>query len=167
MKKTILFFAGLMCCAPMMSAHAAVAVKKAAPVATQESAGTAGAASLIPTVLGLVSGVQALNAQQQALTAECIPTTAELNFVNTTMQEWAKTGAAKDANPPVAGTSRRFASRPQPTGRKSAMTGSGTMRKWFGTNSPRRPRPHIAPMAVSAQRARMPKPCRTFTKSLT
>ncbi len=94
MKKTILFFAGLMCCAPMMSAHAAVAVKKAAPVATQESAGTAGAASLIPTVLGLVSGVQALNAQQQALTAECIPTTAELNFVNTTMQEWAKTGAA-------------------------------------------------------------------------
>jgi len=147
MKKTILFFAGLMCCAPMMSAHAAVAVKKAAPVATQESAGTAGAASLIPTVLGLVSGVQALNAQQQALTAECIPTTAELNFVNTTMQEWA--------------------SRPQPTGRKSAMTGSGTMRKWFGTNSPRRPRPHIAPMAVSAQRARMPKPCRTFTKSLT
>lgn len=139
MKKTILFFAGLMCCAPMMSAHAAVAVKKAAPVATQESAGTAGAASLIPTVLGLVSGVQALNAQQKALTAECIPTTAELNFVNTTMQEWAKTGAATADD--VQRTLRRKRCQSASGGYQSAVRiaaatdGAEICYDWFGDNA--------------------------------
>ncbi|MDE6478453.1 MAG: hypothetical protein K2L94_04385, partial [Alphaproteobacteria bacterium] len=138
MKKTILFLTGILSCAPMMGAHAAVAVKKAAPVATQESAGTAGAASLIPTVLNLVSGVQALNAQQKALTAECIPTTAEINFVNTTMQEWAKTGAATAAD--VQRSLRRKRCQSATGGYQAAVRiaaatdGADICFDWFGDN---------------------------------
>lgn len=74
-------------------ALAAVAVKKAAPVATQESSGNAGVASLVPTVLSLVSNVQALSAMQRELTQDCIPTAQEITFVDNTIKEWAKTGA--------------------------------------------------------------------------
>jgi hypothetical protein len=90
MKKTILyslFF--IMCAVPAM---AAVAIKKAAPVATQGSAGTSGAASLVPSVIGLVSGVIEMNAKQNALSLDCIPSTTEMTFVDNTMKEWAKTG---------------------------------------------------------------------------
>jgi hypothetical protein len=79
-------------CAFAPVAHAAVTIKKAAPVATQPSAGTQGAASLLPSVLGLVTGVMEMNARQNALTADCIPTTAEMAFVDNAMKEWAKTG---------------------------------------------------------------------------
>lgn len=90
MKKALILFAGaLMLC---QNTALALTVKKAAPVATKESAATDTTASLVPTVLGLVSGIQAMNAKQNAMTAECIPTNQEINFVNETVKEWAKTG---------------------------------------------------------------------------
>ncbi len=72
--------------------HAAVAIKRAEPVATNESAGTGGGGSLVPSLLGLVGGVMELNKQQNALTQECIPSSAEITFVDNAMKEWAKTG---------------------------------------------------------------------------
>lgn len=71
----------------------AVTITKAAPVASQDTSTVESSASLVPTVLGLVSGIQQLKAQQAALTAECIPSTQEINFVNNTIKEWAKTGS--------------------------------------------------------------------------
>lgn len=92
MKKAFQFLLVAVCIAPLTGAWGAIQIKKASPVATQPAAGTDGAASLVPTVLGLVTNVMDLNARQKALTAECIPTTAEINFINNTMKEWAKTG---------------------------------------------------------------------------
>ena len=93
MKKALTLFSAMSIIATAHGAWAAVAVKKAAPVATQEAAGTAGVASLVPTVMNLVQGVQALNVKTKELTADCIPSSAEITFVDNTMKEWAKTGA--------------------------------------------------------------------------
>jgi len=84
-------------------ADAAVAVKKAAPVATKESSKTDASASLVGSVLNLVSGVQALNAKQKELTEDCIPTSAEINFVDKTIKEWAMTGAASKSDIKLSG----------------------------------------------------------------
>ncbi|MBE6457647.1 MAG: hypothetical protein E7011_02470 [Alphaproteobacteria bacterium] len=92
MNKSLVFFVGILFAA-QGAAMAAITVKKAAPVATKQAAVTDSAGSLIGTVLGLVSNVKELTQQQRNLTAECIPTTQELNFVNETVKEWAKTGA--------------------------------------------------------------------------
>lgn len=92
MNRTFRLFIAVLCLTPMLSARAAVKVNKAAPVATKSSGGTEGAASLVPTVIGLVSGVIEMNAKQNALTAECIPSNAEMTFVDNTIKEWAKTG---------------------------------------------------------------------------
>ncbi len=75
-------------------ADAAVSVKKAAPVATKEAGKTDASASLVGSVLNLVSSVQAINAKKKALTEDCIPTSAEINFVDKTIKEWAMTGAS-------------------------------------------------------------------------
>lgn len=91
--KSVFLSAVLMTGALCGVADAAVSVKKAAPVATKESSKTDASASLVGSVLGLVSSVQALNAQQKALTEDCIPTSAEINFVDKTIKEWAMTGA--------------------------------------------------------------------------
>lgn len=95
MNKTLLFFVGVVSC---MAANAAwaVTIKKAAPVATQQASASSSTAtaSLLPGVLQLVSGVQQLNKQNKALTEACIPSAAEISFVNNTIKEWAKTGAA-------------------------------------------------------------------------
>ncbi len=93
MKKLLLIFVGLVYAAAFGGADAAVTIKKAAPVATKQAAPMDVTGSLLPTVLGLVSSVQQLSAQQKKLTADCIPTTQELTFVNNTVKEWAKTGA--------------------------------------------------------------------------
>ena len=93
MKKYFAFFVAFVSCMAANGAMAAVNIKKAAPVATQESSMTSTASSLVPTVLGLVSDVQALSAKQRELDAECIPSSAEIEFVNNAMKEWAKTGA--------------------------------------------------------------------------
>ncbi len=93
MNKKLLIFSVLLSFCAAAPATAAVSVKKAAPVATQQQSAASTAASFLPTVLGLVSSIQQLNAQQKALTAECIPTSQELTFVNNIVKEWAKTGA--------------------------------------------------------------------------
>ena len=80
---------GAMCVVPV----GAVTITKAAPVAEQESSAASGASSLVPTVLGLVGGIQQLTAQQKELDAQCVPSNQEITFVNNIMKEWAKAGA--------------------------------------------------------------------------
>ena len=92
MKKFFLIFAGVFACMAGTPADA-ITINKAAPVAAAETTTSTSAASLLPTVLGIISGVQQLSAQQKELTAECIPTTQEINFVDRMTKEWAKTGA--------------------------------------------------------------------------
>ncbi len=72
--------------------QAAINIKKAAPVATKKADKVESATSLLPTVIGLVSSVQTLNARQQQLSADCAPTSDELNTVNDLVKEWAKLG---------------------------------------------------------------------------
>lgn len=93
MNKKILLLLCVMQCVVLWPAVAAVTIKKAAPVATQSSSIRDNAATLLPTVLGLVSDVQQLNAQQKALSDKCIPSSQEIQFVDNMMKEWAKTGA--------------------------------------------------------------------------
>ncbi len=96
MKKYFLIFIGLFCFLTNSSSVFAITINKAAPVAKQEVSVTDNTASLIPTVLGLVSSVRELSAKQKELTQDCIPTQQELNFVNETIKEWAKTGAMSE-----------------------------------------------------------------------
>ncbi len=92
MKKTLAIFIAAMQCVMATTAMAAVSIKKAAPVETKQADKLSSATSLLPTVINLVGTVQQLKAQQKALTDECVPTTAEINFVDKMMKEWAKTG---------------------------------------------------------------------------
>ena len=92
MKKILLFFSGIVAFA-LSSPVSAVTINKAAPVAAQETSAASSVTSLVPTVLGLISNVQSISAKQKELTAECIPSTQEITFVNNMIKEWAKTGA--------------------------------------------------------------------------
>lgn len=74
--------------------HAAVTIKKAAPVAPKQTSVVESTGSMVPTVLGLVNSIKELSAKTKALTEECVPSSAEITFVNNMVQEWAKTGAA-------------------------------------------------------------------------
>ena len=85
MNKALRFFIGCICVVAM-PAMAAVSIKKAAPVATQQASKLDGAGSLVGTALTLVSGVKALNQKVNALSAECQPTSAEISFVNETVK---------------------------------------------------------------------------------
>ncbi|MBR4475637.1 MAG: hypothetical protein IKP05_03065 [Alphaproteobacteria bacterium] len=98
MKKALFAIAGLVSCMTATVAMGAVTVKKAAPVATQAASTTNSAGSLVPTVLSLVSNVQQLTSKQNDMMIECVPSSAEITFVNNIVKEWAKTGAmsAKD-----------------------------------------------------------------------
>ena len=91
MKRLLSIFLMAMFAATSVS-QAAVNIKKAAPVAKKQADTVESATSLLPTVLGLVSSVKALNAQQQQLSADCAPTSDELNTVNDLVKEWAKIG---------------------------------------------------------------------------
>ena len=90
MKRVLVIFCALY--AGLVSGAGAVTIKKAAPVSTQQSTAMESATSLVPTALNLISGVKALTAKQNELTAECQPTQSEINWVNTMIKEWAKTG---------------------------------------------------------------------------
>lgn len=92
MRNFLLIFVGMI--VAVQNAWAAVSIKKAEPVATKQTSVKDTGASLLPTVINLVSGVQQLNQKQKALSAECIPTSQELNWVNNMVKEWAKTGSA-------------------------------------------------------------------------
>lgn len=52
--------------------------------------------SLVPGVIGLVGSVMDINAKQKALTANCVPTGSEINFINTMIKEYAKSGGGKN-----------------------------------------------------------------------
>lgn len=100
MKKLVSIFVVMMIIAPSLSFGAVVVnkqssvVKKAAPVETQSSGGLGGgiqsAASLLPSVIGLVQDVQKLKKDQQQLGAGCAPSSTEINNVNDLVKEWAK-----------------------------------------------------------------------------
>jgi len=93
MKKALIAFIAT---ASVMTAHVAmgaVTVKKAAPVTTQAASSTSTTASLVPSVLSLVSNVQQLTTKQKAMATECVPSNAEITFVDKIVKEWAKTGA--------------------------------------------------------------------------
>ncbi len=72
----------------------AVTIKKASSVSTKQTSVTDAGAGFIPTVMNIISGVQQLNQKQKTLTAECLPSSREIQFVNELVKEWAKTGAA-------------------------------------------------------------------------
>ena len=93
MKKAHIAFVAMLCCMSTNVVMGAVAIKKAAPVATQSASNSATTASLVPNVLSLVSNVQQLNAKQKEMDKECIPSSAEINFVDNIIKEWAKTGS--------------------------------------------------------------------------
>ena len=97
MKKIVSIFI-LIAFATSFASYGAVSVKKAsvkkaAPVATQQTDKLSSATSLLPTVIGLVGSVKALSAQQQQLSADCAPTSTEIEVVNDLVKELAKTGA--------------------------------------------------------------------------
>lgn len=77
-------------------------IKKAAPVATQDSGGVSGglqsAASLLPTVIGFVQDFQQLKKDQQQLGADCVPSSSEISTVNDLVKEWAKIGNTTSDN---------------------------------------------------------------------
>lgn len=93
MKKALIAFVAIFSYMTADVAMGAVAIKKAAPVATQKASIESTAGSLVPSVLSLVSNVQQLTAKQKEMTTECIPSSAEITFVDNTIKEWAKTGA--------------------------------------------------------------------------
>lgn len=120
MKKLLSIFAVMMIIAPSVAFGAVVVnkkssvVKKAAPVATQDSGGLAGglqsATSLLPSVIGLVQDIQQLKKSQQQLSADCAPSSSDLRVVNDLVKEWAKVGnttknnAVSNLGVPVSGT---------------------------------------------------------------
>ena len=91
MKKFLSIFI-VFSCVVTSASLAAVNIKKAAPVATKKADTMESATSLLPAVIGLVSNVKTLQAQQQALSADCAPTSDEINTVNDLVKEWAKLG---------------------------------------------------------------------------
>ncbi len=94
MNKALRYFFVALFALTAMPAMAAVAIKKAASVSTQQATKMDSASGLVGTVLTLASGVKALNQKVNEMDAECQPTSAEVTFVNEIVKEWAKTGAA-------------------------------------------------------------------------
>jgi len=92
MKKSLLIFAALVSIWPDW-AMGALKVTKSSSVAPKSKSVTESTGSMVPTVLNLVGAVQALNTKTKELTAECVPTSSDVEFVNNTVKEWAKTGA--------------------------------------------------------------------------
>ncbi|MCL2537922.1 MAG: hypothetical protein FWF34_02460 [Alphaproteobacteria bacterium] len=73
---------------------AAVTITKAEPVATARTTSSNTGGSLVPNVIGLVTGVMAMNQQMKSLGAECEPSTSDIEFVSNMMREYYKTGAS-------------------------------------------------------------------------
>ena len=102
MKKILSVFVIGLFVVPSLTVAAVVGVKKASPVATKKTDAMESATSLVPTVIGLIGDIKTLTAQQQQLTADCIPTGDELNTVNDLVKEWARIGET-DASSAVSG----------------------------------------------------------------
>ncbi len=93
------FFASVLCFGAFGATNV-IMPKKADSVAKRDASTstTASGASLLSTAVGLVGSVMQLNQQQKALTAECEPTSRELNFVNNMIKEWANAGGRNPLN---------------------------------------------------------------------
>lgn len=92
MKKPLLFFIAVLMA--VQGTASAVTIKKASNVKKQETSVKDMGASLVPTIMGLVSSVQEISKKQKELTEECKPTSQEIQWVNNMIKEWAKTGAS-------------------------------------------------------------------------
>ncbi len=92
MKRVLLYFICVF--VAVCGTASGITINKAPAVATKQASAKDTGATLLPTVLNLVSGVTQLNQKQKQLTADCIPTSQEIQFVNNIIKEWAKTGAA-------------------------------------------------------------------------
>ena len=73
-----------------MLAVGAVSVKKASSVTKKTAEPVETATSLLPTVVGLVGGVKNLQNQTKDLTADCTPSSDDIQTVNNLVKEWAK-----------------------------------------------------------------------------
>ena len=105
MKKSLLcFITGLFLA--QNCALAAITVKKASSVAKKETKVQDVGASLLPTAINLYSTIKQLNQQQQALSAECEPTSQEISWVNNMIKEWAKAGGVFSESTAVAGMNK-------------------------------------------------------------
>lgn len=109
MKKVPFCFIGAFCMA-CSGAMGAVSITTAPAVSTKQASVQDTAASIAPTIMNIVSGVQQLSKKQQELTTECVPTAQEVNWVNNMIKEWAKTGA-KTADEAFSGMPQRCQSR--------------------------------------------------------
>lgn len=93
MKKLIAFLTIMFCVMPGVSLGAvnvkSSGIKKASPVATKKADKMESVTSLLPTVIGMVGAVKSLSAQQQQLSADCAPTSSEIELVNDLVKEWA------------------------------------------------------------------------------
>lgn len=87
-------------------ATAAITVKKASSVAKKETSVQNVGGSLLPTAITLFQTVKQLNQQQQELSAECEPSSQEINWVNKMIKEWAKSGGILPKNDKIGGMSK-------------------------------------------------------------
>lgn len=97
MKKILTFFIVCVFSAIDLS-WGAVSVKKAAPVTMKKESNMESATSFLPAVLNLVENVKNLKTQQQQVTAECEPSSGEIEIVNSLVKEWAKIGDTSQSN---------------------------------------------------------------------
>jgi len=103
MKKIISIFTivGLLAPSVLMGAvtvHKKSSVNKKSSVEEQQTSGLTSAASLLPTVTGLVGGIMQLKKAQQELGKDCAPNSNEINLVNELVKEWAKVGDTSASN---------------------------------------------------------------------
>ncbi|MDW2958328.1 MAG: hypothetical protein R8M37_00770 [Alphaproteobacteria bacterium] len=92
MKKPLLFFIAVFMA--VQGTAGAITIKTKPTVKKQETSVKDMGASLLPTVVNLVSGIKEITKKQKELTSECMPTSQEIVWVNNIVKEWAKTGAA-------------------------------------------------------------------------
>lgn len=93
MKRKLLFFVTLACMVQTVPSFA-ITIKKAPTVSQKKNDAGKTGSSLLPTVINMVANVQEISKKQKALTAECIPSSQELDYANKIFKEWVKTGAS-------------------------------------------------------------------------
>lgn len=93
MKRKLLLFAGIICATQIVPADA-ITITKAPTVATKKNDIAKTGNSLLPTVINMVTSVQDISKKTKELSANCIPSSQELEFANKIFKEWIKTGAA-------------------------------------------------------------------------
>ena len=104
MKKFFLFcgmICAMFCTTDAFSAAKVLMPKKADAVAKRDASTTTSdaAASILPTVVGLVGSAMTLSQQQKALVAECEPSKKDVAFVNSMVKEWANAGGINPIKP--------------------------------------------------------------------